>query len=82
MKIRIILLLLIFFNIIFFNFASNDPIILIHGYNKSKKDMIPLKINLIEMNYKVHLLDLPLTKKKFNYAYKIFKKKFKKQITK
>ncbi|SHK24094.1 alpha/beta fold hydrolase [Paramaledivibacter caminithermalis] len=51
--------------------------ILIHGYNKNKKDMYTLAQNLEKLNHKCILVDLPLTYKDIEYAYSIFEKDIK-----
>lgn len=48
--------------------------ILVHGYNKNKKDMFTLSENLEKLNHKCILVDLPLTYNDFDYAYDIFEK--------
>ena len=77
MKNKAVILFFIIFTFTSTYLALNNSIVLIHGYNKDKSDMIPLKNNLQKMKYSVHLVNLPLTEKKLNYAYKIFIKKFK-----
>ncbi|MGM0603850.1 MAG: esterase/lipase family protein [Bacillota bacterium] len=51
----------------------NIKVILIHGYNKNKNDMVVLKNNLEELNYQVYLVDLPLTFKPLEESVEILK---------
>lgn len=48
--------------------------ILVHGYNKNKKDMFTLSKNLEKLNHRCTIVDLPLTYKEMNYAYSVFEK--------
>lgn len=51
-----------------------NKIILVHGYNKDKNDMLKLKTNLEKYNYDVILADLPLTFEKLEYCIELFKR--------
>lgn len=48
--------------------------ILVHGYNKNKKDMYVLSKNLEKLSHKCILVDLPLTYNDIDYAYSMFEK--------
>jgi uncharacterized alpha/beta hydrolase family protein len=48
--------------------------VLVHGYNKNKKDMYVLSKNLENLNHKCIVVDLPLTYKEIDYAYSVFEK--------
>ncbi|GAB6100642.1 alpha/beta hydrolase [Halanaerocella petrolearia] len=52
-----------------------NRVVLVHGYNKNKNDMIILKENLKKLGYEGMLVDLPLTFKKVEDSSIIFKKK-------
>ncbi len=78
MKIKIILGILFVFTIIIY---PKDPVVMVHGYNKNKKDMISLKKYLGNLGYNTHLVNLPLTHKHINKATKMFKKQLQ-QISK
>src|SRR6056297_114451 len=77
MKMKAVTILFIIFTFTSNYLALNNSIVLIHGYNKNKSDMIHLKKNLEKMNYSVHLVNLPFTENRLNYAYKIFIKQLK-----
>ncbi len=51
-------------------------VILLHGYNKTARDMVPLKKNLELLNYEVILINLSLTVDNIDYSIDLFKKKF------
>lgn len=57
-------------------------IILIHGYNKTAKDMLDLKENLELFGYKVLLVNLPLTINNLDESIKIFTNKIDNEINK
>ncbi|TYB32084.1 MAG: alpha/beta hydrolase [Candidatus Mcinerneyibacterium aminivorans] len=76
MKFRM-LLFVILFSIVNVAAGQLNPVILIHGYNKSQADMVFLKKNLKKYGYRVHLVDLPLTHKSLAEAYVEFKKQLK-----
>ncbi|MBF8983411.1 alpha/beta fold hydrolase [Lutibacter sp. B2] len=50
-------------------------VILVHGFNKNKKDMFILKKNLEKIGYECILIDLPLTFKEIEYCTSIFEEK-------
>ncbi|RKD30012.1 alpha/beta fold hydrolase [Thermohalobacter berrensis] len=52
-------------------------VVLIHGYNKSSKDMLPLKKNMERLGYECILVDLPLRFKEVDYCTSVFEKKIK-----
>ncbi|NMA48779.1 MAG: alpha/beta fold hydrolase [Tissierellia bacterium] len=49
-------------------------IVLVHGYNKTSKDMKTLKTNLEKMGHFVHLVDLPLTFRSIDDCVELFSK--------
>ncbi|KYH30605.1 alpha/beta hydrolase family protein [Clostridium tepidiprofundi DSM 19306] len=55
-------------------------IILVHGFNKNKKDMNTLEKNLEKMNYTCTSVNLPLTFKEIEYCTHIFEQKIKETI--
>ncbi len=59
-----------------------EVVILVHGYNKNQKDMLPLKKNLEEKGYKVVAVDLPLTFQKIEAATEVFAKQMEEYINK
>ncbi|MCY6484721.1 hypothetical protein OW763_10245 [Clostridium aestuarii] len=52
-----------------------SKVVLVHGYNKTSKDMLPLKYNLEILNYEVLLINLPLTVEKLDCSIELFKKR-------
>lgn len=52
-----------------------QKVILVHGYNKSCKDMVTLKENLEKLGYEGIVVDLPLTFKDIEYATLVFEEK-------
>jgi len=50
----------------------NNKAVLVHGYNKNKKDMFVLKENLEEMGYDIFLAELPLLFKSVEYCTDLF----------
>lgn len=48
--------------------------VLVHGYNKNKKDMYTLGANLEKLNHRCIIVDLPLTFKEIDYAASIFQR--------
>lgn len=54
-----------------------EEIILVHGYNKNEKDMLPLMNNLKEFGLNVRTINLPITFSNFNYCAELFAYKIK-----
>ncbi len=57
--------------------ASEDKeiLVLIHGYNKNHRDMLPLKEHLELKDYEIFSVDLPLRFRSVKHATEIFKEK-------
>jgi hypothetical protein len=60
----------------------DNKVVLIHGYNKNRRDMVKLKNNLEELGYQGILVDLPLTYKEFEESSVIFNNKMEEIISK
>ena len=54
-----------------------EEIILVHGYNKNEKDMLPLMNNLKEFGLNVRTINLPITFSNFDYCVELFAYKIK-----
>lgn len=52
-----------------------DKVVLVHGYNRDKYDLLVLRDNLIELGYDALVVNLPLTYKKIEYGTAVFKEK-------
>lgn len=59
-----------------------STIVLVHGYNKTSKDMVNLKSNLELFGYRILLINLPLTINNLDKSIKIFSNKIDKEINK
>lgn len=59
-----------------------ESIVLVHGYNKNKKDMLALKKNLEQEGYQAITVDLPLTFQKIEAATEVFAKQMEEIINK
>lgn len=55
-------------------------VVLLHGYNKNKKDMYVLRDNLADLNYDVKLAELPLLFRSVKYCTDIFAEELKEII--
>ncbi|MFW6295482.1 MAG: lipase family alpha/beta hydrolase [Halanaerobium sp.] len=55
----------------------NKKLVLLHGYNKNKKDMYVLRDNLADLNYDVKLAELPLLFRSVKYCTDIFAEELK-----
>ncbi|SHJ42631.1 alpha/beta fold hydrolase [Tepidibacter formicigenes] len=58
----------------------DKKVILIHGYSKTKKDMLVLKKNLEKLGYECFLANLPLTFKEIEFGTDVFKRELEKLI--